>query len=169
MQKEPKVEYPAPKDARSPMKTWRILFLDSAGNVKKLKDACKHAGYEVVGALTIEEAWAFLDGKDHADVIICAPHLEEGSMFEFLQGVRDSKVQRNAKFLILSLAPGTLGATPQRARDWPSARMPTSTCRCSTPMNWSHGSKSCNRSSRCSKDRTPPRRSVDRSNAAGTA
>jgi DNA-binding response OmpR family regulator len=110
MQKEPKVEYPAPKDARSPMKTWRILFLDSAGNVKKLKDACKHAGYEVVGALTIEEAWAFLDGKDHADVIICAPHLEEGSMFEFLQGVRDSKVQRNAKFLILSLAPGTLGA-----------------------------------------------------------
>jgi len=115
MQKEPEVEYPAPKDAKSPMKTWRILFLDSAENVEKLKDACKHAGYEVVGALTIEEAWAFLDGKDHADVIICAPHLEEGSMFEFLRGVRDSKVHRNAKFLILSLAPGALGARLHRS------------------------------------------------------
>ena len=85
MQKEPQVEYPAPKDAKPPMKTWRILFLDSAENVKKLKDACKHAGYEVVGALTIEEAWAFLDGKDHADVIVCAAHLEEESMFGFLK------------------------------------------------------------------------------------
>jgi len=110
MHKEPPVEYPAPKDARSPMKTWRILFLDSAENVERLKDACKHAGYEVVGAHTIEEAWAFLDGKDHADVIVCAPHLEEGSMFEFLHGVRASKLHRNAKFLILSLEPGAVGA-----------------------------------------------------------
>ena len=92
------------------METWRILFLDSPENVEKLKDACKHAGYAVVGAHTIEEAWAFLDGKDHADVIVCAPHLEEGSMFDFLNGVRASKVHRRAKFLILSLAPGAIGA-----------------------------------------------------------
>ena len=110
MHTEPPVEYPAPEDAKSPTKTWRILFLDSVENVEKLKDACKHAGYEVVGAHTSEEAWAFLDGKDHADVIVCAPHLEEGSMFDFLHAVRASKVQRNTKFLILSLAPGALGA-----------------------------------------------------------
>ena len=110
MPKEPKVEYPAPEAARSPMKTWRILFLDSAENIEKLKGACKDVGYTVAGAITIEEAWAFLNGKDHADVIVCAAHLEEESMFEFLQGVRDSDVHRNAKFLILSLAPGALGA-----------------------------------------------------------
>ena len=115
MQKEPEVEYPAPRDAKSPMKTWRILFLDSAENVEKLKDACKHAGYEVVGALTIEEAWAFLDGKDHADVIVCAAHLEEESMFEFLRGVRESEVHRGAKFLILSLAPTAWGARLDRS------------------------------------------------------
>ena len=67
--KQPKVEHPAPKNARSPMKTWRILFLDSAENIEQLKGACKDVGYTVAGALTIEEAWAFLDGKDHADVI----------------------------------------------------------------------------------------------------
>lgn len=111
MPKEPQLEHPAPEDARSPMKTWRILFLDSAENIERLKDAGKDAGYTVVGALTIREAWAFLDGKDHADVIVCAAHLEEESMFEFLQGVRNSEVHGNAKFLILSLEPS------RRARD----------------------------------------------------
>ena len=110
MLKEPAVEHPAPEDARSPMKTWRILFLDSAENIERLKDAGKDEGYTVAGALTIEEAWAFLDGKDHVDVIVCAAHLEEESMFEFLKGVRDSAVHRNAKFLILSLAAGAVGA-----------------------------------------------------------
>ena len=110
MPEEPKVERPEPEDARSPMKTWRILFLDSAENIERLKDAGKDAGYTVVGALTIEEAWVFLNGKDHADVIVCAAHLEEESMFEFLKRVRDSKVHGDAKFLILSLEPGALGS-----------------------------------------------------------
>ena len=110
MQKEPQVEHPAPGDARSPMKTWRILFLDSAENIEQLKDACKNVGYTVVGAITVKDAWAFLDGKDHVDVIVCAAHLEEESMFEFLKRVRDSKVHGDTKFLILSLAPGPLGS-----------------------------------------------------------
>ena len=110
MQNEPQVEHPAPEDAKPPMQTWRILFLDSAENVEQLKEACKDVGYAVVGALTVKEAWAFLDGKDHVDVIVCAAHLEEESMFEFLKRVRDSKVHGEAKFLILSLAAGALGS-----------------------------------------------------------
>jgi CheY-like chemotaxis protein len=117
MPREPKVEHPAPKDVRSPMKTWRILFLDHAENIEKLKDAGKHAGYEVVGALTIQKAWAFLEGKDHADVIVCAAHLEEESMFEFLRRVRDSEVHQNAKFLILSLEQGVTGARLERSTE----------------------------------------------------
>ena len=118
MQTEPVLEHPAPEDARPPMKTWRILFLDSAENVEKLKDACKDEGYAVVGALTIAEAWAFLDGKDHVDVIVCAAHLEEESMFEFLKRVRDSKVHGEAKFLILALETSALGSQlhPSTAR-----------------------------------------------------
>jgi len=118
MQTEPVLEHPAPEDARPPMKTWRILFLDSADNVETLKDACKDVGYAVVGALTVAEAWAFLDGKDHVDVIVCAAHLEEESMFEFLKRVRDSKVHGEAKFLILALAAGPLGTQlhPSTAR-----------------------------------------------------
>ena len=107
MQKEPKVEYPY---ARLPTKTWTILFLDGAENIARLKDAGKDAGHAVIGARTIEEAWAFLDGKDHVDAIVCAAHLEEGSMFDFLQSVRDSEVHRNTKFLILALAPSAMGA-----------------------------------------------------------
>jgi CheY-like chemotaxis protein len=115
MRKEPEVEYPPPEDAKPPTQTWRILFVDGAENVQKLKDACKHAGYAVVGATTIPEAWAFLEGEDRADVIVCAPHLEEGSMFEFLKGVRESELHRNAKVLILSLTPGVWGTRLDRS------------------------------------------------------
>lgn len=114
MPQEPPLERPSPENAKSPQQTWRILFLDCPENVEKLKDAGKEAGYVVVGAITIAEAWAFLKGKDHADVIVCAAHLEEESMFEFLKGVRDNEVHRNASFLILSLNPGEAGARLDR-------------------------------------------------------
>src|SRR5512134_2295398 len=110
MLKEPALEHPAAEDAKPPMKTWRVLFLDNPQNIEKLKDACKDEGYAVAGALTIAEAWAFLDGKDHVDVIVCAAHLEEESMFQFLKRVRDSKVHGDAKFLILALATSALGS-----------------------------------------------------------
>ena len=115
MPKEPSLERPSPEDARSPRKTWRILFLDSPENVEQLKGACKEAGYVVVGAISIAEAWAFLDGKDHADVIVCAAHLEEESVFEFLKGVRENETHRHTSFLILSLHPGEAGARLDRS------------------------------------------------------
>jgi len=113
MHKEPQVEFPAVKDARPPTETW--LFLDGAKNIERVKATCKEAGHTVLAARTIEEAWAFLDGKTHVEVIVCAAHLEEGSMFEFLRGVRKSKVHGNAKFLILSLTPGVMGRRLHRS------------------------------------------------------
>jgi len=108
MHKDPQVEHSAPKDAGPPT-AWKILFLDGAKNIERLKVSCKVAGHTVVGAHTVEEAWALLDGQNHVDVIVCAAHLEEGSMFQFLQDVRHSDMHRKAKFLILSLAPGAIG------------------------------------------------------------
>ena len=108
--KQPDMEHPAPANAKPPMETWRILFLDSAENTELLKEACKEWGYVVVGATTLKEAWAFLNGKDHVDVIVCAAHLEEESMFQFLKDVRDNTQHRNASFLILSLEAGASGA-----------------------------------------------------------
>ncbi len=58
---------------------------------------------------TIEEAFAFLDGRNHADVIICAAYLEDESMFEFLKRVRNSSLHRDSMFMILSLAPTPTG------------------------------------------------------------
>ena len=113
MHKEPQVEHSAPKDAR-PLTAWRILFLDGAKNIERLKITCKAAGHTVVGAHTIEEAWARL-AEDPVDVIVCAAHLEEGSMFQFLQDVRNSKAHRNARFLILSLTPGATGERLHRS------------------------------------------------------
>lgn len=117
MTKEPDMEHPTQGKGREPEKTWRILFLDSGENIEKVKEACKEVGYVVVGAATIDEAFAFLDGKNHADVIVCAAHLEQESMFKFLKAVRDDKVHRNSKFLILSLQPGSAGARLDRSTE----------------------------------------------------
>src|SRR5688572_24303782 len=88
MTDEPDLEYPAAGTARAPEDTFRVLFLDSPAQVERLKEACKDVGYVVVGAETSLEAMAFLEGKNHVDVIVCAAHLESDSPFEFLQQVR---------------------------------------------------------------------------------
>lgn len=110
MAKEPEVELPGPGDLKSAESTWRVLFVDSSERNELLKEACKEYGYAVIGAETLEEAWLFLNGKDHVDVIVCAAHLEHESMFEFLHGVRSNALHRDAAFLILSLAPSKTGS-----------------------------------------------------------
>lgn len=117
MFKQPAMEHPAPRDAKPPEETWRLLFLNSADNIVHLKEASKKSGYVVVGVTTIKEAWAFLHGKDHVDVIVCAAHLEEESMFKFLKDVRANEVHSKVAFLILSLEPGTSGARMDRSTE----------------------------------------------------
>ncbi len=99
------------------METWRILFLDNAANIEQMKTSCKKGGYDVVGSTTIKDSWAFLNGKDHVDVIVCAAHLEEESMFQFLQDVRANKMHGKIAFLILSLEPGILDARIDRSTE----------------------------------------------------
>ena len=106
---QPEMEHPAAEDAKPPLKTWRILFLDSTENATLLTEACTKVGYVAISSATLEEAWAFLDGKDHVDVIVCAAHLEEESMFKFLKQIRDHEKHGNVAFLILSLEPGAIG------------------------------------------------------------
>ena len=118
MTNQPELEHPAPKDAKPALETWRILFLDdNAENIEQLKKSCKKDGYVVAGSTTIKEAWAFLNGKDHVDVIVCAAHLEEESMFQFLKDVRDNEKHGKAAFLILSLEPGEVGARMDRSTE----------------------------------------------------
>jgi len=117
MTSEPEIEHPDPNDARNAANTWRILFVDSPERNETLKEACKEHGYDVIGAPTLTEAWLFLNGKDHVDVIVCAAHLENESMFEFLHGVRnsDNPLHRNAAFLILSLESGKIGTLTDKS------------------------------------------------------
>jgi CheY-like chemotaxis protein len=110
MTDEPKVE-PATPEAKLPAKdTFRILIMDTVEHTDKLKAACKDAGHDVVAAQSIKEAFAFLDGKDHADVIVCAAYLEDESMFEFLKRLRADPTHKNSMFMTLALAPGPVGA-----------------------------------------------------------
>jgi CheY-like chemotaxis protein len=107
MSEEPKVEPATPELAAKD--TFRILIMDTPEHVDQLKVACKDAGHSVVSAHTIQEAFRFLDGKNHADVIICAAHLEDESVFEFLKRLRNNPVHKASMFMMLSLAPGPVG------------------------------------------------------------
>lgn len=94
--------------------TFRILILDSVEHTDRLKAACKDAGYSVVPAYTIEEAIAFLEGEDRADVIICAAYLADESIFEFLRQLRSSPLHQHSMFMILALEAGVIGVRTQQ-------------------------------------------------------
>jgi CheY-like chemotaxis protein len=104
---EPRVEPATP--ALAAKDTFRILIVDTVEHTDLLKEACKNAGHSVVAAQSISQAFRFLDGKDHADVIVCAAYLQDESMFKFLHMVRTQPTHNDSMFMILALAPGPVG------------------------------------------------------------
>ncbi len=109
MTDEPKVEPATPRDKLPSKDTFRILIMDTVENTDQMKKACKDVGHDVVAAQSIKEAFAFLDGKNHADVIICAAHLEDESMFDFLKRLRSNPIHKDSMFMTLALRPGPMG------------------------------------------------------------
>ena len=104
---EPTVEVATPQLAAKD--TFRILIMDTEEHVDQLKAACKDAGHSVVPAHSIAEAFAFLDGTNHADVIVCAAYLEDESLFEFLRRLRSNPVHKDSMFMILALEASPAG------------------------------------------------------------
>lgn len=104
---EPKVEQATPVLADKD--TFRILIVDTVEHTDQLKAACKNAGHSVIATHTVKEAFAFLDGKDHADVIVCAAYMQDESMFDFLHLLRSDHSHNDSMFMILALAPGPVG------------------------------------------------------------
>ncbi|CAN5168049.1 hypothetical protein BH10CYA1_BH10CYA1_38580 [soil metagenome] len=105
--RKPKIEKATPELAAKD--TFRILILDNLEHINQLKAACKNAGHSVVPAHTVQQAMAFLEGTNHADVIICAAYLEDENIFQFLKRLRANPVHNRSMFMILALAPGPAG------------------------------------------------------------
>jgi len=89
--------------------TFRILIMDTEAHISQLKAVCRGMGHSVIAVRSIEEAFAFLDGTNHADVIVCAAYLENESMFEFLRRLREDPVHKMTVFIIMALEPGPTG------------------------------------------------------------
>lgn len=110
MKAEPRVEPANPNDKLPAKDTFRILIMDTVEHTDQLKAACKDVGHDVVAVQSIKEAFAFLDGKDHADVVVCAAHLEDESMFDFLRRLRSNAIHKDSMFMTLALAAGPVAA-----------------------------------------------------------
>jgi CheY-like chemotaxis protein len=117
MTDEPKVEPATPASKLPAEDTFRILLMDTEEHTDQLKAVCKNAGYDVVAAQTIKEAFAFLDDKDHADVIVCAAYLEDESLFEFLKRLRTNPIHKDTMFMTLALEPGPTGAKVNKSTE----------------------------------------------------
>lgn len=89
--------------------TFRILIMDTVEHTDQLKVVCKNAGHSVIAVHSIREAFSFLDGRDHADVVVCAAHLEDESVFDFLKQLRSNPRHKHAMFMTLSLDPSPIG------------------------------------------------------------
>jgi CheY-like chemotaxis protein len=109
MDSEPPVEPAFPAARLAARNTFRILIMDTIEHTDQLKLACKSDGLSVVSAQSIKEAFQFLDGKDHADVIVCAAYLEDEGVFDFLLRLRKDPIHTKSMFMILALAPGPVG------------------------------------------------------------
>ncbi|CAN5299779.1 hypothetical protein BH11CYA1_BH11CYA1_22430 [soil metagenome] len=107
-QKEPIIEPAVPELAAKD--TFRILIMDTEEHMEQLKAVCKDAGHTVIGARSIKEAFAFLGGEDHADVIVCAAYMEDESLFEFLQRLRSEPMHKDSMFLTLALEADSAGS-----------------------------------------------------------
>lgn len=90
--------------------TFRILIMDTIEHANQLKAACQDAGHSVIAVHTIEEAFSFLDGRNHADVIVCAAYMENESLFEFLKRLRSNPIHKDSMFMTLALEPGPVAA-----------------------------------------------------------
>ncbi len=110
------IEEPLVKKPRA--ETFRILTLENRENIEKLKATCRLAGHEVVPVYTIDEAMRFLETKDHVDLIISAVHLEEESVFEFLNKVKaaDSEFKEVA-FVMLCMEPNPLASVINKSTE----------------------------------------------------
>lgn len=106
---EPEVQEAIGLNRLAAKNTFRILIMDTPEHTDQMKSACNSAGHSVVAAHSIREAFAFLDGKNHADVIVCAAYLEDESLFEFLKRLRLDPVHEHTMFMTLALAPGPTG------------------------------------------------------------
>jgi len=101
-----------------PTQTFRILVLENPENIDKLKEVCKLNGHQVVPCFTIGESMLFLDTKDHVDLIISAVHLEEESVFEFLNKVKaPQSVHKDVAFVMLCMEPNPLASVINKSTE----------------------------------------------------
>lgn len=89
---------------------YRILVLASKNDhMPAIVAACKEIGQEVVPCFTIKEAFAFLDTKDHVDLILLEAFLENESAFDFLKAAKETDELKHVPIMIMAAEPGQIG------------------------------------------------------------
>lgn len=95
---------------RPPADTYRVLVLDGKNDhMPRIVEACKKAGQEVVPCWSVQDAFKFLDTKDHVDVIVVEAFMEEESVFDFLKAAKEMPEHRDVPIVIMAAEPSAIG------------------------------------------------------------
>lgn len=82
---------------------YRILVLDDMPqHIEALRMAAHEGGHEIISRRTVADAMMWLNTRDHVDVIVSATHLEDESVFEFLNKVKSNPCHNWVQFVMLS-------------------------------------------------------------------
>ncbi len=98
------------KSENTTSENYRILVLaGKEDHMTRLSEACQEAGQETVCCKTIEDAFAFLETKNHVDVIVAEAFMENESVFDFLVSAKQSDLHKDVPVMIVASEPGDIG------------------------------------------------------------
>lgn len=86
---------------------YRILVLvESEEHLAKIKVSCAALGQEVVSFLNLEQAFTFLETKDHVDVCIAEAFLQDESSLDFLRRMKHMPDHSKVPVMLVAWEPG---------------------------------------------------------------
>lgn len=96
-------------ESADPQTCFRILILGD-GFREEIRQACLDEGYEVVTVKNSNEAFKFLESRDHVDAAIVPAFMEQGTVFDFLLGMRRMPENLTSPIMILSAEPSQMAS-----------------------------------------------------------
>ncbi|HEY9733825.1 MAG TPA: hypothetical protein V6C89_18085, partial [Drouetiella sp.] len=83
-----------------------LVLIESDSYLQKLTTSCAALGQEVVSFSNLEDAFVFLETRDHVDVCIAEAFLKDESSFDFLRRMKTMPHHSKVPVMLVAWEPG---------------------------------------------------------------
>lgn len=85
-----------------------LLLINDKSDTEAIAEAAVAEGHEVVARRSVAEAMAWINTRDHVDVIVSDAYLADESVFDFLKAVKTDDRHNWMQFVIVCSQPSSL-------------------------------------------------------------